>query len=286
MTPESLGFSPTGPGAWTKSVRGREVVFRSLTALADLTPIVDIQRSVMGATELDTISESFLVVVPETGGHVLGAYIEGSMAGALYGFGGYVNGTPRVVSDWMGVWPQYRSAGLGAELKRLQAAIAHQAGFREIVWTVDPLRAANARLNFEKLGAHCDHYERNRYGAEYGTGLYGGLPTDRLNMTLDLTDPGVARRLRGEIPPRTAKDVRDLLPYQPGSDRQRALLQIPSDIDQIMATDREAARAWRLRLREQIESALAEGFVLHGFVPGIAEDGAISAYVIERREGA
>jgi hypothetical protein len=64
MTPESLGFSPTGPGAWTKSVRGREVVFRSLTALADLTPIVDIQRSVMGATELDTISESFLVVVP------------------------------------------------------------------------------------------------------------------------------------------------------------------------------------------------------------------------------
>jgi predicted GNAT superfamily acetyltransferase len=186
----------------------------------------------------------------------------------------------------MGVWPQFRSAGLGAELKRLQAAIAHEAGFREVVWTVDPLRAANARLNFEKLGAHCDHYERNRYGAEYGTGLYGGLPTDRLHMTLDLADPGVALRLRGEIPPRTAKDVRDLLPYQPGSDKQRALLQIPSDIDQIMATDREAARAWRLRLRDQIESALAEGFVLRGFVPGIAEDRAISAYLIERREGA
>jgi predicted GNAT superfamily acetyltransferase len=286
MTPESLGFVPLGPDAWTKSLRDHEVVFRSLTALAEMAPIVDMQRSVMGATDLDTISASGLVIVPETGGHVLAACIEERMAGALYGYGGYVNGAPRILSDWMGVWPEYRSAGLGAELKRLQAAIAWQAGFAEIVWTVDPLRAANARLNFEKLGAYSAHYERNRYGEEYGSGLYGGLPTDRLHMTLALTDLEVARRLRGKVPPRTAEDVRDFLPYQPGSGQQHALIEIPSDIDQVMATDREAARAWRFRLRERIESALGEGFVLCGFVPGIAKNGHVSAYLIERREGA
>ena len=68
------------------------------------------------------------------------------------GWGGFV-GRPRVVSDFLAIRPEARSLGLATELKRLQAAIALSRGFEEIVWTVDPLRAANARLNFGKLGA-------------------------------------------------------------------------------------------------------------------------------------
>src|SRR5690606_27392122 len=137
---------------------------------------------------------------------------------------------PRILSDWMGVWPRFRSAGLGAEIKKLQAAISFQAGFEEIVWTVDPLRAANARLNIEKLGAWSDHYERNRYGADYAPGLYGGMPTDRLHMTWSITDPDVHRRLRGEIPPLGPTDIADLAPFDLQTPLPRALIHIPSDI--------------------------------------------------------
>jgi hypothetical protein len=40
-----------------------------------------------------------------------------------------------------------------------------------------------------------------------------------------------------------------------------------------------------LILRETIQAALDEGYVIRGFVPGIAGDGELAAYLIERREG-
>jgi predicted GNAT superfamily acetyltransferase len=285
MTPEQLGFTATGPNAWMKRVREREVAFRSLTDFGDFAPIEQLQREVMGTTDLDIFPASGLIVVPETGGHVLAAYLDGELAGALYGFGGFHHGAPRVVSDWMGVWPRHRSAGIGAELKKLQAAVASMAGFREVVWTVDPLRAANARLNFEKLGAYSDQYEENRYGADYAAGLYGGLPTDRLHMTLPLADPAVDARLTGRIPPRTAEDALGVDRFEPGLASDRALINLPSDIDKLVATDLTAAISWRYALRTGIQAALAEGFVLRGFIPATAERGALSAYLIERDEG-
>jgi predicted GNAT superfamily acetyltransferase len=285
MTPESLGFAAPWDNAWTKTVRGQEIFFRLLIDFDDFVPIEHLQRAVMGATDLDIFPASGMTVLAETGGNVLAAYIAGELAGALYGFGGYHEGTPRVVSDWMGVWPRFRSAGIGAELKKLQAGVAHAAGFREIVWTVDPLRAANARLNFEKLGAYADRYEENRYGSEYGAGLYGGMPTDRLHMTLDLTNPDVEARMTGRVPARSARDIQGLAQYAPRTRANHALVYLPSDIDRIVATDREAALNWRFAMREAIESALDEGFVIRGFVPAIAENGDLSAYLIERREG-
>ena len=285
MTPETLGFTALSSHEWCKTVRGREVTFRSLTDFADFAPVEALQRDVMGATDLDVFGSTGLIVVPETGGHVLGAYVNGELAGAVYGFGGYVNGTPRIVSDWMGVAPQYRSAGLGAELKKLQAAVALAAGFQEIVWTVDPLRAANARLNIERLGAWSDHYEENRYGDEYASGLYGGLPTDRLHMTWSITDPALLPRLTGQVPPRSVQDVAGLDHFHPKDGARQALIYVPADIDQILATDRDAALRWRLMLREALQTAFEDGYVVRGFVPGVADQGELSAYLIEHRKG-
>lgn len=285
MTPETLGFIEIDHGAWRKSVRGREIEFRLLTELADFAPIEALQREVMGASDLDIFPASGLVVVAETGGHVLAAYVDGELAGAVYGFGGFVEATPRLVSDWMGIWPQFRAAGFGSELKRLQAAVALAGGFREIVWTVDPLRAANARLNFERLGAYCDRYEENRYGEGYATGLYGGLPTDRLHMTWPISDSAVQMRLTSQVPMRSAREVRDLDHFDPKRPAAQALLYLPSDIDAMLQTDPNTALRWRLILRETIQRALEDGYVIRGFVPNVAGDGELSAYVIERRPG-
>ena len=139
--------------------------------------------------------------------------------------------------------------------------------------------------SFEKLGAYSDHYERNRYGADYAAGLYGGLPTDRLHMTLRLDNPEVEGRMTGRIPPRAARDIRGLGQFRSGIPESRALIFLPSDIDRIVATDMKTAIRWRYELRETIEAAFAEDFVICGFIPAVAENGDRSAYLIERHEG-
>jgi predicted GNAT superfamily acetyltransferase len=286
ITPELLGFEPTGPRSWTKTVLERVAEFRLLTTIAETTPLEELQRSVMGvSSDLDIYAGNELIILPETGGHVIGAFLDGEMAGALFGFGGYLNGVPRIVSDWMGVWPRFRSVGLGAEIKKLQAAIAFEAGFQEVVWTVDPLRAANARLNIERLGAFSHDYEENRYGSDYAPGLYGGLPTDRLHMTWPIAEAGVHERLLGKVPPLSNSDIVELDHYNPDRPEQRALVYIPTDIDTILQTDPNGAMRWRLTIRETLQRAFDDGYAIRGFVPNVASDGEISAFVIERNAG-
>lgn len=285
MTPESLGFTPAGADSWAKPVRTGLAQFRLLTTIPELLPLEELQRSVMGvSSDLDIYAANELIILPETGGHVIGAFMDGELAGALFGFGGYVDRRPRILSDWMGVWPRFRSAGLGAELKRLQAAIAFEAGFAEIVWTVDPLRAANARLNFEKLGAWSDHYEEDRYGAGYAPGLYGGMPTDRLHMTWSITDPAVHERLLGRVPPLTAEVIAGMPEFAPGVQAARVTVAIPADIDRVVASDPAAALDWRMRVREQLQAAFAGGYRVDGFVAMLPGRDDAAALVLTRKE--
>lgn len=287
FTPKDLGFveTPTGPSltdepSWSKRCGGDDVSFRRLRSLAELGPVEELQRVVFaGITDLDLVAAGMLVAVPETGGEVLGAFVRGpggeKLVGFVIGWGGYVHGRPRVLSDMLGVLPDYRGAGLGAELKKLQAAIALVAGFVEIVWTVDPLRAANARLNFEKLGAHADRYEIDRYGAGFATELYGGMPTDRLHLTWPLTAEAVHERLTHPPPPRTRADIADLPMLDLASGAApppEGVVPIPADIDALLVRDPDAALAWRLAVRGALVPAFAQGYAVTGFaratVPG------------------
>ncbi len=290
ITPEALGFASADPGGrasdvgvWRKEVGGPTVVFRRLRSLADLDPIEDLQRAVFaGIAERDLWAAGMLVTVAETGGAVISAAVGGpdgseEVVGFAIGWGGFVAGRPRILSDMLGVRPGFRGGGLGAELKKLQAALAIGAGFVEMVWTVDPLRAANARLNFEKLGAYADRYEINRYGAEFAADLYGGLPTDRLHITWPLTSPEVRGRLLGHVTSRAGADVDSIPFFNPtrrdgGVDRHppRVRVPLPADIDQLVAADPGAALRWRLDLRETLIAAFAQGYVVTGFTPATA----------------
>ncbi len=263
--------------------------FRRLRTLAELEPVEELQRAVFaGILDRDLAAAGMLVVVPETGGEVLGASVvisDGAeqLVGFAIGWGGFVDGRPRLLSDMLGVRPGWRGGGLGAELKRLQAALAVAAGFVEMVWTVDPLRAANARLNFEKLGAWSDWYEVDRYGSGFAADLYGDLPTDRLHITWPLTDPVVRDRLLGRAMPRTAVDAGGLPVFNPGSKAtsRQVLVSLPADIDALLRTDPAAALKWRLRLRETLTAAFAQGFRIVGFAPAL-DSAADPAYVLER----
>ncbi|MCC6790126.1 MAG: hypothetical protein IT336_00490 [Thermomicrobiales bacterium] len=292
LTAESLGFAD-GPHehSWTKPVGDFTCSFRLLRSLGDLLPTESLQREVLGAADIDMVGASELVVMQETGGDVIGAFRESGgfdeLIGLSVGIGGVYERRPRLVSDLLVVRADVRSVGLGAEMKRLQAAIALGRGFEEIVWTVDPLRAANARLNLEKLGAYSDHYELNRYGHGFGAGLYGDMPTDRLHMTWKITTGDVRDRLLGKIAPLTGADIEDLLHFSPNRpNAERALVHLPSNIDMLLARDPNAALRWRLTLRETLQLAFAGGYAITGFVAQTDPEQGLSSYVLTKRDAA
>jgi predicted GNAT superfamily acetyltransferase len=284
--PAALGFSGNGETGWTRSLRGREIHFRLLRTLPDLVHAERLQEEVFGVSERDLIPANELIVVPETGGAVIAAFLPDDLdraVGVLLGWGGFVE-RPRIVSDFLAIRPEARNFGLATDLKRLQAAVALSRGFAEIVWTVDPLRAANARLNFGKLGATADQYEIDRYGSTFATSLYGGLPTDRLHVTWDIASPRVIARLLGQDDVHLPSAMHDPAPFAPGMSENRVLVTIPADIDALLAATPDEALAWRLDLRETLCQAFAAGFAITGFLPAAGD--ADPAYLLERRHAA
>jgi predicted GNAT superfamily acetyltransferase len=266
-TPADLGFSGDEAHGWTRRLGKGVVRFRLLRTLDDLLHAERLQEEVFQVSERDLIPASELIVVAETGGAVLGTFLDDNpdtAVGILVGWGGFM-GRPRIVSDFLAVRAETRNIGLAAELKRLQAAIALGRGFEEIVWTVDPLRAANARLNFGKLGAVAREYEIDRYGSTFASGLYGGLPSDRIYVSWEIASPKVISRLLGEASPTV--DLNFAPDFEPEMRSDLALVSIPADIDGLIATDLDAALAWRMRLRDALTRAFAEGFAIEGFRP-------------------
>ena len=268
IAPSQLGFIPLNPAAdvhdqiaWEQTLNGSRVIFRLLRTLEEFGPVEAIERDTLGFDDVDLLSASALMTVPETGGEVIAAFLpnlagEEQMIAAGIGWGGFVDRRPRIISDFLGVTQSARSIGVGSAMKRLQAAVASTAGFEEIVWTVDPLRAANARLNFGKLRAYCDHYERNRYGEAMGQSHYGGLPSDRLHVTWPLTSQRVIDALI-ETPSSSA------MPNDSPSTTRRVV--IPDDIDAVLSRSRADARAWRMRVRGELEPLFVAGWVITGF---------------------
>lgn len=263
ISPETLGFE-SYPAGWRKTVGGRRLSFAPLRSRRDLEQTERLQQTVFGVSDRDLLSSSILVTVHETGGEVLGAYDEDRLIGFVSGWGGYVDGRPRIVSDLMAVEAGYRG-GIGFALKGLQAVMALRGGFEEIVWTVDPLRAANARLNFERLGAFARAYLRNVYGEDYGEGLYGGLPSDRLFMIWPIRSARVRARLLGEHQPLAPAALAALPEYVPGTVEGRARVAIPGDFDGLLANDPARAQEWRDRIRQTLEAAFASGYAVTGF---------------------
>ena len=282
--PAALGFIGDEETGWTGFTRGREVHFQLLLTRAELAHAERLQEEVFGVSERDLIPANELVVVPETGGAVIAAFLAddpGRAEGVLVGWGGFV-GRPRVVSDFLAIRRDARSLGLATALKHLQAAIALSRGFEEIVWTVDPLRAANARLNFGKLGATADQYEIDRYGSTFAAGLYGGLPTDRLHVTWDIASPRVISRLLGQDDARLPRHGTIPLRLHSGMSEDVALVAIPADIDALIAGSLRRSPRLAFPLRQTLCQAFAAGFAITGFRPAAGD--AHPAYLLERRQ--
>jgi predicted GNAT superfamily acetyltransferase len=279
LTAAALGFEVLADG-WRKQVGTRQLHFRRVRARRDFAQCERLQREVFGVGDYDLASFSTMVIIPKTGGEVLGAFDAADparMVGYVQAYGGFVDGHPRLISDLMAVEEAYRG-GTGYALKTLQAVVALEAGFPEIVWTVDPLRAGNARLNFERLGAVAREYVRDLYGSDFAGGLYGGLPSDRLVVHWALRSARVTSRLLSSYQPLDPARIAHLPEYAPETTGP-ARIAIPTDIDAVLGVDPDGARDWRFRLRAALENAFARGYAITGFAGQRGE--AQGQYVVE-----
>ena len=229
-----------------------EVTLRELTSLAELKATEDFQRAVWGQDDPADNADLMLAIQHE-GGLVAGAFADGRMLGFLFAFPGATPGLQH--SHRLGVLPQARGLGLAPRLKWFQREWCLARGVNRVRWTFDPLRTVNASLNIHVLGGTSVTYLENYYGNMQGINL--GLPSDRLLIDWHLDSPEVVARAEGlarhwEAAPVTGR------------------VRIPADIDQLLATDPDAALAARLELREVLTAAFARGERIHGFDKGEA----------------
>jgi predicted GNAT superfamily acetyltransferase len=196
------------------------------------------------------IPPKLLLTLSGHGGLVLGAFGgPDELVGFCYAFLARDPASPSelyLFSQSTAVLPGAQGAGVGRLLKLAQREHALAAGIDLIRWTFDPLRARNAHLNFDVLGASCGTLLPDYYGTD-AAGRDAGNASDRLLVDWRLTDPPAPAPAAG--PPDLAVGV-----------RAGDWLGIPADWDSYRATmGPPAAQRTRLAVRKALVSAFAAG---------------------------
>src|SRR5437667_12092019 len=153
--------------------------YRDLTTLEEFAQVVEVERVIWGPGYDEVVPVPILAVTVKRGGILIGAFeadpsrASGSsraesrderMIGFVYSLPGIKHGKPTQWSHMLGVLDEFRQAGIGHQLKLLQRDRALAMGLDLLEWTYDPLQAANAHLNSNKLRVVVDEDRRNVYG--------------------------------------------------------------------------------------------------------------------------
>ena len=258
---------------------------RALTTIAEFREVMALELEIWGYGDAeDAVGIPLFVVTVKRGGILLGAYDGSCLAGFAYSIAGLKRGVPMQWSHMLGVRTAYRETGLGRRLKMAQRRRALDMGIELMEWTFDPLQAANAHLNFRRLGVVAEEYHLDVYGAS-ASALHQGNPTDRFIVQWWMRESRAAR-LAGEA---ATEAVGDRPGPAAGADAPVALdaeargawaeptrlmlgltepdLQavIPGRFSEMLADEPGLARAWRLASRDVFTHYLSRGYVVVDF---------------------
>ena len=258
------------------------IEIRALKTIEDIKAVEDLQLEVWGCSEREILPSLTLIPLLDIGGVLLGAFDNRELVGFVVGFPGFEAGQPILHSDMLAVKAEYRSTGLGYKLKLEQRSVALANGIEKITWTFDPLQAANAHLNFGKLGVICDRYKINYYG-ETSSALHR-TGTDRFWVTWLLESDRVKDRLSVIAKKIQAPDASELPALLKLGTAGEPVLQtlhssqivrtieIPADINRVAATNISLANRWREATRAAFTAALSEDFLVGDFLRGKREE--------------
>ncbi len=232
---------------------GAEIRIRDLDGQPDFEAAVRLQEATWGEGFAERVPTAILRIARDYGGVLAGAFEGDTMVGFVFGLTGIVDGRPVHWSDMLAVRPAWRRQGIGVRLKGWQRDRLLALGVHEMRWSFDPLEAANARLNLNRLGAVGRWYVEDMYGASTSP-LHAGVGTDRVivSWALDREPPDP-----GAPPP----------PLPPGA----VHVPIPRDLQALKARDPDEARRRRVRVRAALLPRLREGWELrelHDAGPG------------------
>jgi len=248
---------------------------RPLKTLDEFAAVVELERHVWGPEYIDVVPVPILAVTAQRGGILIGAFDGDRMVGFVYSLAAIKDGKSTQWSHMLGVVDEHRNTGLGHRLKLLQRECALEMGLDLMEWTFDPMQAANAHLNFSKLGVLVEEYELNAYG-ESASPLHGGNPTDRFVAEWLLRSPRVERRIAAleDFAARVA-DLTAARPVNRASgtgewfdcrdvdlslDAPHLTVEIPTGFTDMLSRARDLALAWRMATREMFLTYFARGY--------------------------
>lgn len=279
------------------------VAVRHLSTLAEYDRACVLEELVWGGEERDLVPSSMFVVIKETGGQVLGAFLGEEMVGFTLGMaalhedkrtGAHV---PYIHSHMTAVLSEHRDKGIGRLLKLFQRQDALARGIRLVEWTFDPLEMRNAHFNLMRLGAVVRKFHVNFYGIT-SSHLHAGMPTDRLVAEWWIDSPRAKRVIRSGYEERTKeKDNAETQSTRRGAeketenaemqgarrDTEKSLspnavrIAVPREIAEWRTRDQARAIAEQTRIREQFLDAIAKNFV----ATAIEQTAGGSQYVLE-----
>ena len=226
-----------------------------------------------------------LLVSSRIGGLVIGAFDRSRLVGFAYALPGIRDGKLFQWSHMLGVVPEYRSSGLGWRLKAEQRRMVMESGLDLIVWTYDPLQAANAHLNFRKLGTIAREYHLDEYPGS-SSALHAGTATDRLIAEWWLRSDRVVQRMDAVEhggtagPPGAGLGILEAVPvnhvrdggewlapdgHDASIDAPRLAVTIPADFTEMQRRNLPLAHAWRSATRDIFTTCLRRGYEVTDF---------------------
>ena len=260
----------SGPADPVDGADGGGFTYRAFRTPEDAAACVQLQQDIWGRT-FDYVPASLLRIATSIGGLAIGAFgASGEMVGFVFSLAGIRDGEPIHWSHMLGVREDVRGAGVGRHLKELQRAELAHRGITRVLWTFDPLQARNAHLNFNRLGVRLIDYVENMYGIT-ASPLHHGLATDRLIVMLPTSPQQVERPSNGAHGSNGAIPI--LTPFPRAGDLTvdiddtsvpSVLIEIPADLQQIIATAPEVAGTWRLATRSSFLRAIQRGYEVTG----------------------
>lgn len=226
----------------TPSQTAGEIEIRHCSSLAEYEDCVRLEHAVWG--DAITVPSAIFVVAHHTGGQVVGAFQDGTMAGFTLALVAVRGGKTFLHSHMTAVLPEFRDRGIGRRLKLFQRHDALKRGIDLIEWTFDPLDFRNGYFNLVRLGAIARRYIPDCYGVTESP-LHAGLPTDRLVAEWWLSSDRVKSVLADDLRPMSATVER---------------IAIPAEFKSLRESDRAAAARIQSEARQQFQNWFAKGY--------------------------
>ena len=274
----------------------QSITIRDITDLAEMREVEELQKEIWGVADREVLPAMAMRPITVVGGVLIGAFDNSRMVGFVFGFPGLDENRLILHSDMLAVKAEYRSHGIGYQLKLAQRERALEKGIDMITWTFDPLQAANAHLNFSRLGVISDRYFVNFYGET--TSYLHRTGTDRLWVKWFLNSERVRDRAqerlkgtsvlnegdRSSILIRVAENEEPKVLHD-GPTVETAIIEVPGDINAILRDDCKVAIRWREATRHAFKVALDAGYVVEDFYLVQGEKRKVGRYVLRSNRG-